>query len=488
MGVNRKILIVVGLVSIIPLLVIGYLILRPAGASAVNIGMITALTVIIMVLGFMVLSAISRSLFRLSASIEKIVRGDYTHPPTIDPAGGTTDLALSINQVSQRLRQNLDELQRRAILLERSNQEFRRIHAQQSEDAAHLVHELRAPVINVDKSVQLLFEESPGESQRTYLSIIQTNARRLGRLINDLLDMSKMESGALTLKPAMLVLDDIIVEAVLSMESWIKSKRLVVEKQIPRDMPMVHADKDRIIQVVVNLLSNAVKFTPAEGRIIIKAGSRGFEQEIPSSPAGIGSIFVAVQDSGPGIPAVEQSAIFEKFKTLSDRDNSGVPNTGLGLSIARKIVEMHGGEIWVESRGSGGSTFIFTLPCQDIRGLTQRRILIIDDEESIRELLSRELGKRGYAISVAGNGTEAVTKASNSGYSLVISDLHMPQMNGQECFTVMRQVLPEAKFLFITGFPLDPQFGEIIKQNNYACFEKPFDLEALLKSVDAALI
>jgi signal transduction histidine kinase len=178
---------------------------------------------------------------------------------------------------------------------------------------------------------------------------LDKNSRHLLGLINDVLDLSKIEAGLLTLSPRDYSFPEVVQSVVAALGSLAAEKRLALKVSIPSDLPRVKGDDRRIAQVLLNLAGNAIKFTDA-GEVRIEAA--------PSRDA----LTVSVTDTGPGISEADQEIIFEEFKQAEGSSTRRKGGTGLGLSIAKRIVELHGGRIWVESSPGHGATFKFTLP------------------------------------------------------------------------------------------------------------------------------
>jgi len=491
---NRKIIIALCLIVVIPILAFLYLTVYPSGfpSSATIVAFIVGF---ICVLGMAIMMGVLRALRRIYQSINRMARGDSSCSLPVNDSSGISDLAVSINQLSQKLRETMDELEKRAILIERSNQELKRVSQHRSDYVAHVVHELRSPLISIEKSSQLMIEQDAAiqaPERANLLRIVNTSAHRLYRLTNDILDLSKMESGNLCLETQKIQVGVLIAEAVGTLASWSKSRNISVDVEQAVNLPSVIVDKERIIQVLVNLLSNAIKFTPANGRIRITACADSAPAGQAGRPAAHAGVRVCVEDSGPGIPAAERVRIFERYVSSSAKTES-VPNTGLGLSIARHIVELHGGRIWVEEGARSGSVFCFTIPLAvaapggvNASKEAKKNILIVDDEEPVRELLSRELRKKGYTVTLASDGLEALKTALDTPYDLVITDVRMPHIDGIRCFEVVRSVMPQTPFIFMTGFAVNPGL-EDIGRKGFPCVHKPFDLPSVLSTVEASL-
>lgn len=230
-----------------------------------------------------------------------------------------------------------------------------------SKFVAHVSHELRTPLLSIQESLALLLGKEIGEvtpEQEKFLSIAQRNIGRLSRLVNDLLDVAKLEAGKIELRPMPFELRDMVHHVVETVRSWAEGKGVTIGEAYPEKSIQMVADPDRLTQVVTNLLGNAIKFTPEGGKISVEINP---EQSAPGMAEKPG-VAVSVQDSGIGIPKQDQKRIFEKFEQVSLASPQGVSSTGLGLTIAKEIVELHGGRIWVDSSEGEGSRFTFAIP------------------------------------------------------------------------------------------------------------------------------
>jgi signal transduction histidine kinase/CHASE3 domain sensor protein len=236
--------------------------------------------------------------------------------------------------------------------LEEQNQEVERANRMKSQFLARMSHELRTPLNAIIGFSDLLAEESGGplnEKQRRFVGHIRAGARHLLQLINDVLDVSKIEAGRLELNLVRFAAAEATLEVLSIIKPLAVSKKIQVDSAIADDV-IVCADRTRFKQILYNLLSNAVKFTPEEGRVWIEAGR---DADI---------VRITVGDTGMGIPIDEQTAIFEEFHQVGGAKKDIGEGTGLGLAITKRLVEAHGGRIWVQSEVNRGSRFIFTLP------------------------------------------------------------------------------------------------------------------------------
>lgn len=230
---------------------------------------------------------------------------------------------------------------------------------------ANVTHELRTPLIATEKSISLMLSKATGplsEPQEQFLTIAQRNLKRLGALLNDLLDLSKLEAGRMTIKPVPSSIEKLITESVESLDTWAKSKSITIAQKIHDNLPLANIDPDRIIQVLNNLIGNAIKFTQHNGTITVEAVLQADTSEIT----------VCVCDTGIGIEKGNLTKVFDKFYQVpsprsapaqgGERMSVDSSGTGIGLSVAKEIVELHGGKILAESQNGAGARFSFTLP------------------------------------------------------------------------------------------------------------------------------
>jgi PAS domain S-box-containing protein len=288
------------------------------------------------------------------------------------------------------------------------------------------------------------------------LDIIISEGKRLTSLINDVLDIAKMEAGKIDWNDENLSMKDVIGHAVTSTVSLFEQKGLNVVTEVEDNLPEIFGDKDRFIQVLINLISNAVKFTDS-GNITIGA-------KVKNS-----NIIVSVKDQGIGISKENSLKVFEKFKQVGDTLTDKPKGTGLGLPICKQIIEHYGGKIWVESEEGKGSVFCFTVPYDknahtdnktnrvskiDLEsfigklndsawlasedGQAEKNILIVDDDPGIRELLKQELEYAGYVTDQAVDGIEALSKVKQKKYNLIILDVMMPGLSGFDLSAVLK--------------------------------------------------
>jgi signal transduction histidine kinase len=246
-----------------------------------------------------------------------------------------------------------EEIQEKSRQLEVASQH-------KSQFLANMSHELRTPLNAILGYTELILDSiygEPTEKMREVLERLQANGKHLLGLINDVLDLSKIEAGQLTLDLADYSVQDIVHTVITAVEPLASGKQLALTAEVAPNLPRGHGDGRRLAQVLLNLVGNAIKFTD-QGEVAIKAATSD------------GLFTVAVRDTGPGIAPGDRAKIFEEFQQADNSVTRRKGGTGLGLSIAKRIIEMHGGRIWVESEIGKGSTFAFTIPVHVNRPVT----------------------------------------------------------------------------------------------------------------------
>ena len=226
---------------------------------------------------------------------------------------------------------------------------------------SNLTHELRTPVVAMQKAMTILLGQSGqsagslNDTQTNFLNIVSRNLSHLSRLVEDLLDIAKIESGKMKVKIVPARVDKVINDACYALDTWAKSKDIQISKNIDKTFPDIPFDPDKITQVLNNLIGNAIKFTPQGGKITVASAWHSDGAQVQ----------ISVSDNGVGIAKENLAKLFQRFEQFGDQQ--GISGTGLGLSISKEIVERHGGEISVQSELKKGSTFTFTLPIKQSR-------------------------------------------------------------------------------------------------------------------------
>jgi PAS domain S-box-containing protein len=331
--------------------------------------------------------------------------------------------------------------------LELRNREVERATKMKSKFLASMSHELRTPLNAIVGFSDLMAEETPGplnEKQKRFVNHIKQASAHLLQLINDILDLSKIEAGLLELRSEEFLVGDALPEVLSTIHPLAMAKNIQVEQKV-ESTSRVRADRVRFKQILYNLLSNAVKFTPKGGRIAIECNDQW------------DFVRVTVTDTGIGIGPEDQKVIFDEFRQVDGPADGIHEGTGLGLAITKRLVEQQGGQISVESKLGKGSRFTFTLltaetttsvqpvvapvrpaPVLAPSGRVTPLVLVVDDEEPARELLASYLEPR-YRIAMAVSGADAIKKAQQLQPDAITLDVLMPGSTGFETLAALRK-------------------------------------------------
>jgi signal transduction histidine kinase len=315
----------------------------------------TALLLAAFVAGAILLSVLLarrlvRPIKRMQVAAEAIGAGHYDERVDLDRRDELGALAQALNGMAASLQELITGLERKVA--ERTR-ELEVASKHKSDFLAGMSHELRTPLNAILGFTQVLKEKLFGDvndKQEEYLDDILSSSNHLLSLINDILDLSKVEAGQVELELATFSLREALERGIVMVREKATKNGVRLELKLDPSVDLVRGDERRIRQVVFNLLSNAVKFTPEGGRIDVRSTKRD------------GEVRVAVADTGPGIAPADHDRIFEEFQQAGAGDGERPEGTGLGLALSRRLVELHGGRIWVESEPGRGSTFTFTLP------------------------------------------------------------------------------------------------------------------------------
>jgi PAS domain S-box-containing protein len=390
-----------------------------------------------------------------------------------------------------------------------------------SDFLASVSHELRTPLTSIlgfakiiDKRLsERIFPNLQTDDPKTRraidqvtenIKIIAAEGERLTAIINDLLDLAKIEAGKVEWRVERLAVSELVERAAVATSVLFTQKGLPLIRELEADLPEIVGDGGRLVQVLINLFSNAIKFTDT-GSITCRA--RRVD----------GTVLISVIDTGLGIAEADQPRVFEKFKQVGNTLTEKPQGTGLGLPICKEIVEHHGGRIWVESEPGRGSTFSFTIPIQaamgddtsrpgraiDIdhllrqlaarhidlppaQGTGRRTILIVDDEAHIRELLKQELHEAGYGVREAADGREALAQIRRERPDLVILDVMMPEMGGFDVAAVLKGDPQTADLpIIILSIVEDRERGYRLGVDRY--LTKPIESGVILEEIERLL-
>ncbi len=349
-------------------------------------------------------------------------------------------------------------------------------------------HELRTPLNAVLGFSELLADARYGpltDRQARYIDHIHASGQHLLRLINDILDLSKIEAGRLQLSIECVAVDVTFREVCESLQPLVdKNAHQLVQNVLPG--LLVHADGTRFKQMLMNLLGNAIKFTPKGGTIELIAREAGK------------MVRIEVRDSGPGIPPDEKQRIFEAFHRMRQSDKAS-EGTGLGLAITRRLVELHGGQLDVESQPGTGSCFYFTLPSACAAQVekeaadtgrtgskTVARVLVVEDDPSAADLLESQLSSAGYDVTICGEPHRAVEMALDLRPAVITLDVIMLPMNGWDVLSKLKADPRTANIGVVMVSVMDQRHtGTLLGAEEYIV--KPVDKSILLAAVERCL-
>lgn len=357
-------------------------------------------------------------------------------------------------------------------------------------------HELRTPMTSIKGYTDLLFLGMAGglsDAQRSFLQIIKSNADRLTALVNDILDISRIETGRLQLTIEPLDLGRLISETVTSFQEQYRDKGLALEWEEPKDFPEVRGDAARVTQVLSNLIANAWQYTPEGGSVTLSIHRLD------------GFLRVDVADTGIGISANDLSRVFDRFYRVDHPVVQEAEGTGLGLSIVKMFVEMLGGDIWVESELDVGSTFSFTIPlvtaekpeeeviqpdliAEEVPAAMKRRpkVLVVESNRELALSLRRRLESEGYQVLLAGSGEDALWLAQEEQPRLITLDIMLPDMDGFVVLERLRKHPGTAPIpVIVISVLSETDTGYALGAVDYVV--KPFEEDKLLRAVQLAL-
>jgi len=372
--------------------------------------------------------------------------------PRFDSSGKVNGLVHIVTDISRRKKAE-DEMKKAmedAKVASRAKSEF----------LANMSHEIRTPMNGIIGMTDLVLETGLNEKQKGFLEIVKQSADSLLRIINDILDFSKIEAGKMELDHTAFNLSNTITNIADIFKVQAYKKNIDMRCEISPDVPVIlKGDPNRLRQVLVNLLGNAVKFTD-RGSVRLKVSLSSVERSDTEAGASASLLF-SVIDTGVGIPDEKLEDIFELFTQVDGSSTRKFGGTGLGLSISKSLVKMMGGDIQVSSEAGSGSTFSFAAEFgTDIETITdsdvsvielkedpafsstesdkRTRILLVEDNLMNQNVAVHMLEKEGFAVSVAGNGREAIEMLKGNKFPLVLMDIQMPEMDGIEATRIIR--------------------------------------------------
>jgi len=354
---------------------------------------------------------------------------------------------------------------------------------------SNMSHELRTPLNAIIGTSNILLQEEYMESQREYFDVLKNSSEHMLQLVNDILDLSKLEAGKMELENVSFNLSEFLQKVVAPFNT-VNSKDMKLETEIDPVLNVeINGDQTRLQQVLNNLLSNAKKFT-REGKITVtaRAESRKSQNVL---------VYFCVTDTGIGIPANKLKQVFDSFTQADTETTRKYGGTGLGLAISKYIVDKMGGELQVESEEGKGSSFYFSIDfkvtakkayvneasLKELTGLSGLRILLAEDNPINMLVAKRFLLKWKLVVDEAVNGVEAVELFKKNKYDLLLIDLEMPEMDGSEAVAHIRKLDNEIPIVAFTAAVYDDMQADLLRKGFSEFIPKPFRPEDLHKKI-----
>ncbi|HOV64101.1 MAG TPA: ATP-binding protein, partial [Spirochaetia bacterium] len=354
-------------------------------------------------------------------------------------------------------------------------------------------HEIRTPISGIIGMTDMMIaSEAEGDVKKNLL-LVRKAEDSLLHVINDVLDLSKIESGSFSLHEEDFCLPDIIKEAMLPIEFSLRARNVALTLRIDEDVPTeLFGDGKRLRQVLTNILGNGAKFTTS-GSIDMKVSARRREDAI--------EISFSISDTGVGISPEKLGHIFEPFIQGITYEGEG-GGTGLGLTISKHLVERMGGRIWVESTVGKGSTFSFTVVMKEAtRSIcidtgeeeftlsTPLNVLVAEDNHLNQLAIEYMLESEGHRATIVNSGKKVLEELLEHRYDLVLMDVRMPEMDGMEATRLIRSIFPgrEIPIIALTAYALKEEEEEFLKAGMDACLVKPVDKERLFKTMQRVM-
>ncbi|UCG16121.1 MAG: response regulator [Phycisphaerales bacterium] len=429
--------------------------------------------------GWIIVRSDVHFLSSFGTTIRRIARGE-TPPSSLGhaPSSELIDLRRAILDFENLWRQSEDDGRIQRQKLEELNQI-------KSNILAIVSHDLRTPLTSILLYTRMLtegLETLEAEDQRGFLQIISDECSRLSRLVDDLLEVQRLESGRARWDIRPRDLSQVITACANVFEAMALSKSIEFEVDCPDSLPPIEADADRIAQVVSNLLSNAIKYTPSGGTVRLSARSNGSD------------ILIRVADTGPGIPREKWEQVFDRFSQLSNPDVREIAGVGLGLCIVRQIVEHHGGVVWVDSEVGRGSEFFVSLPIKRAGGKaesafdevpTAGRVLVCDADPELAAIIAQTLRGQDFDVRTVHSGCRLLAQLEQADIDVVVTDVLLPDMHAAELLAALDAVSPRLFRLVIHSYAGD---GPELRRHGVDIFlRRPASKEDLIQGVQVAM-
>lgn len=444
---------------------------------------VSGLIVLMAVIWFALRATVLKPLKQVVSVIHGIAEGDLEERIHVKSKDEVGEMAESFNKMAGSLQESQEKLRRVNLVLLEANR-------LKSEFLSVMSHELRTPlnaIIGFSEVLKDIGEGKISDREEKYLLNIETSGRHLLQLINDILDLAKMGAEDIELASEDISIPQVMEDIRKLGHPFAARRRIWLEILPSEQLPLIMADGGKVKRILYNLVSNAIKFTPENGRVIIQA------REVD------GSVEISVTDTGIGISDDDQKKIFTEFQQLESSYTRKYEGTGVGLALSRKLVEMHGGRIWVESKLGEGSKFTFSLPT--IPGRRRRSdghmgtipkplidpetipgqplVLVVEDDPQTSELISLWLKDASYRVACAYDGEQALQLAKELKPYVITLDILLPKIDGWQVLQELKAD-PETRNIPVIVISILERSRRATDLGAFDCFVKPIEKKELL--------
>ncbi len=435
---------------------------------------------------------VTQPLRQLRDSAEAVGRSDFSHRVEVASQDECGELARAFNQMTENIKTSREQLEKTVDTLKTTQHQL--IQSEKlsgiGEFVAGVAHELNNPLTSVMGFAELLQQTDLPEQNRRYLDVIFKSAKRCQKIVQSLLSFARRHAP----ERKVVSLNEIVESAVEILQYQMRTSNIEVEQELDPNLPAVEVDSHQMQQVFLNIINNA--------RQAMEAHQPAGRLRITTQLAN-GRVRASFQDNGPGISAENLNKIFNPFFTTKEVGKG----TGLGLSLCYGIVSEHGGTITPHSKVGEGTTFVIELPVSaEVAGAMEKnagapmpvpalrdgsgkRVLVIDDEDSILQMIREALTINGYKVDVARDGEAALRRLGQYHYDLALCDWKMPGLGGQQVYERLQASNPamSRRLIFITGDVVNEKAQEFLRTSDKVCLSKPFTLGEFRSAINRVI-
>ena len=404
-----------------------------------------------------------------AAVVNKLEEKNSELKGTVEALERAHDRIVELNgDLEQRVTDRTAELDKANRGLEKKNQEIQNFYHT-------LSHELKTPLTSTREFIALIADGVAGPvnpTQTEYLGLAMEGCDQLTVCLNDLLDVTRLETGKMTIQLKAGSLGLVIKRVLAGLKSTAEEKMISLRDDIAAELPDVLIDEARMSQIITNLVNNALKFTSSNGRVVVSANESATDTEF---------LEVSVSDTGRGIAKDQVELIFDRLYQVKNGEAATEDGVGLGLYLCRELVDLHGGDIRVESEPGKGSTFTFTIPKPRVP--KRPCVLVIEDNPELCTLARHILEKNGFEVVTVNNGEDGLKLLEKSRPAVVVLDLQMPGMDGADTLKEIRRSWGSLPVIVHTGHPEGELMSRALESSPFTMLAKPCPADLLVETV-----